>query len=111
MYFFNIIGFYINNMKNPFFFRKKKACPCYSCRNQRSSLQTSLYRVTTKLQSRGVLPGGTAYQTLKDPISKLSHHERSVNSSTSIGCQKALINILKVSTHTKHTNSREEIPF
>ena len=53
-----------------------------------------------------------AHQPLKDPISKLSHHERTVNSATSNECQKALLNYLKVRTHYKNkTTTGKKLPF
>ena len=47
---------------------------------------------------------GKSMTTIRnDPIRKLSHHKRTVISSTTTEGQKALNNILKVSTHTNKT--------
>ena len=54
---------------------------------------------------------GKGLSTAKDPIRKLSHHERTAISSTSNECQKELISILKVSTHTKQYTAEEKSPF
>ena len=93
---------------NNFFSERKNHVLVILKKNQRSSIHSPLKRVTYHQHPKSTSGGKGITAKMCDPIIKLSHHkERTVFTSTSIECQKALISNLKVITLSIITNIRE----
>ena len=91
-----------------FFLERKKPILVILKKNQRSSIHSPLKRVTYHQHPKSTAEGKGITTKMCDPIRKLSHHkERTVFTSTSIECQKALISNLKVITLSIITNIRD----